>query len=445
MTTRRLSLLAFAALLACGPSEPRFGVITVSATAPRASLTGHTSASGAPAIELSPGCPGFVDPGVPEHLVRLEDASAITITARSLRGPLAIAVMGPNDVRCDSDGGSGHAPHATIDQPGEYTVYVGALEAAADLPYELTVAPATAAAASATIGGQRVSVTITSEPSGATVRTPEGEAFGTTPAMFVLSVPASEMGGERHFVLEMAGRASTDVVGRLLGDTLVLHASMPSAAAPVAALAPVAVVPGSASASGTIEATASSAQRIEDYRVATQSLDVASACTIQSMSVDVDIHHSYIADLRLVLRSPSGTEVILHDHSGGSRANLVTTYAWDDRRGALHALLGQSAQGQWRLDVHDDAGADTGTFRSFTVHLVCGDPGAAPTAVQPPQPPRTPTPRTPTPRTPRTPTPRTPPPTVLDPWSSRPPPPQTPPPQTPLRNGGAGAVLTPVY
>ena len=150
-TMRTVTLLTCAlAIAACGPSEPRFGIITVSATAPRASLTGHTSPTGAPAIELSPGCPGFVDPGVPEHVVRLEDASAVTITARSPRGPLAIVVIGPGEVRCDSDLGSGHAPHASINQPGEYVVHVGALEAAADLPYELTVAPTVAAAESRT-------------------------------------------------------------------------------------------------------------------------------------------------------------------------------------------------------------------------------------------------------------------------------------------------------
>jgi subtilisin-like proprotein convertase family protein len=436
-TTRSTLLLVALALAACGPSEPRYGVVTVSATAPRASLTGHTSATGAPAIELSPGCPGFVDPGVPEHLVRLDDASAVTITARSLRGPLAIAVIGPNEVRCDSDGGTGHAPHATIDQPGEYFVHVGALEAAADLPYELTVAPAAAATDSTTTQGQRVSVTITSDPSGATVRTPEGQALGTTPAMFVLSVPPSEMGGERHFVLEMAGRTSTDVVGRLMGDTLVLHAAMPSAAPIVAP--PVVVAPGVPSATGTIEASATSSQRIEDYRVATQSLDVGTACTIARMSVDVDIHHSYIADLRVVLRSPSGTEVVLHDHGGGSRANLVTTYDWDDRRGALHTLLGQSGQGRWTMDVHDDAGADTGSFRAFTVHLTCGDPSAI--AATPPVPVTPPvTPRTP--RTPRILRPQPPPP-VVAPWT--PPPPIAPPPPTPLRNGGAGGVVMQPY
>ena len=145
-----LALATLVVLAACGPVDPRFGSVTVSATAPRATLTGHTSATGSPAIDLSAGCPGFVDTGTPEHLVRLDDASAITISARSLRGPLAIAVVGPTDVRCDSDEGTGHAPHVTITQPGEYAVHVGALEAPADLPYELSLSPSAPGASEGT-------------------------------------------------------------------------------------------------------------------------------------------------------------------------------------------------------------------------------------------------------------------------------------------------------
>ena len=82
---RRFSFLVLAlSLAACGPVEPRFGSVSVSAAAPRATLTGHTSAAGVPAIDLSPGCPGFVDSEIPEHVVRLDDASSITISARSL-------------------------------------------------------------------------------------------------------------------------------------------------------------------------------------------------------------------------------------------------------------------------------------------------------------------------------------------------------------------------
>jgi hypothetical protein len=170
-------------LLGCG-AEPRFGALGVSAAAPRATLSGRTSAQASPALELSPGCPGFVDPGVPEHVLRVSDGVPFVVSASSTGGPLALAVSGQGEVRCDSDGGSGHAPHVSIDQPGEYLVYVGALAAAQELPYALAVSPSSDAAGSGGVPiaeDTRVSVTITSEPSGATVRTPEGEVLGTTP------------------------------------------------------------------------------------------------------------------------------------------------------------------------------------------------------------------------------------------------------------------------
>jgi subtilisin-like proprotein convertase family protein len=431
---RRITFLSLALVLAaCGPVEPRFGSVSVSAAAPRASLTGHTSATGAPAIDLSPGCPGFVDSAIPEHVVRLDDASAITITARSLRGPLAIAVVGPGEVRCDSDEGTGHAPHVTVTQPGEYLVHVGALEAPADLSYELTLGPATTGAAGvASSGDQRVSVTITSDPSGATVRTPQGETLGTTPAMFVMTVPESEIGSERHFVLEMPGHPSTEVGGRVIGETMVLHAALTDAVA-------VAAVPSALATptltSGTLDAVGSGAAvPIRDYRTSTQTLSVPTACSIGSMSVEIDAQHAYSQDLRITLRGPSGAQATLANHGGGSRPYSPHAYAWDDVRGALHVFAGTNVQGTWTLEVRDDAGEDEGALRAFTLHVTCGDASAAP-APPPAIPPVSSTPRPPRPPRPQ--------PRVLDPWAARPPPSVAPPPPTHFQNGPGAS--RPIY
>ena len=170
--------------------------------------------------------------------------------------------------------------------------------------------------------------------------------------------------------------------------------------------------------------------------MARQALDVGSECTIERATIDVDIRHSFVADLRVVLRSPQGTAITLHDHGGGGRANLVTSFSWDARRGALHPLAGQGARGRWEMAVHDDAGADTGTFRSFTLRLACREgtvasassagvipeAGAAPSTTVTPEP----APRAQIPRTPRIR--RAPPaqrPDIVSPWQS----PQVPLPQ----------------
>jgi subtilisin-like proprotein convertase family protein len=430
-------------LTACGTREPRFGALGVSAAAPRATLSGRTSAQASPALELSPGCPGFVDPSAPEHVLRVTDGVPFVVHASSPQGPLAIAVAGEGEVRCDSDGGAGHAPHVTIEQPGEYLVYVGALAQAAELPYELVVSPSADASGS---GGApvaedtRVSVTVTSDPPGATVRTPEGEVLGTTPAMFVLPVPGDEVGRERRFVLEMPGRRTAEVTGRMLGGSMVLHASLLEGAEPAVVATPE-VAP--VATGDLVLATTEAAQPIRDYTTVEQHVEVTSDCTISRAAVEVDIQHSYVADLRVSLRAPSGAEVVLHNHQGGSRRALQTTFDWDARRGVLQQLAGQSARGRWALVVRDSVGADSGTLRTFTLRLTCAAPGevVAPAA---PVRPRVggrdvidpwgrgrPTPRPPQPQ-----------PHIISPWQPQPPTPRPPAPQPPSgrNNGGTGGA-----
>ncbi|GAB4213880.1 MAG: hypothetical protein OHK0013_38150 [Sandaracinaceae bacterium] len=439
-----VALAAATVLSGCGRGEPRFGVLGVSAAAPRATLSGRTSAQASPALELSPGCPGFVDPAVPEHLLRVTDGAPFVVHARSTQGPLAIAVAGEGEVRCDSDGGAGHAPHVTLDRPGEYLVYVGALAQAAELPYELVVAPAADAANAAgapVAEDTRVSVTVTSDPPGATVRTPEGEVLGTTPAMFVLPVPGDQVGQERRFVLEMPGRRSAEVSGRLLGGSMVLHAVLLAGTdAPprelVAAPGPTPATAGP-SGGGITATTTDAAQPIRDYTTVEQHVDVTTDCTIARAAVDLDIQHSYIADLRVSLRAPSGTEVVLHDHQGGSRRALQTTFDWDARRGVLQQLAGQNARGRWALVVRDSVGADSGTLRTFSLRLACAAPGE----VVAPPPTRArrgshqdlvdPWGRA----APRIPRPRAAPPQIISPWQPQPQPPQPVQPPRPPRTG----------
>lgn len=382
-----LVLLALA-LVGCGTGEPRFGVIGISQASPRATLTGRTTAQASPAMELSPGCPGYIDPRVPEHLLHVTDGVPLTVHASSPQGPLAIAVSGAGEVRCDSDQGTGHSPRVVIEAAGDYVIHVGALQSPLELPYELVVEPsadAQSAGGTTRAADTRVSVTVTSDPPGATVRTPEGELLGTTPAMFVLNVHGEDVGEERRFVLEMPGRASTEVTGRLLGGSLTLHAAMPAVGA-VANNPPPSNMPGLPPIAGTqppsvSASTSDPSAQIRDFTTVEQHAEITSDCTINGGSIDLNLQHSYVGDLRVSLRSPQGTEVVLHNHAGGSRSSLVTSFDWDARRGVLHPLAGENARGRWSLIVRDSVGADTGTLNSFAVHFTCGT--SAPTARTP--------------------------------------------------------------
>jgi hypothetical protein len=83
--------------------------------------------------------------------------------------------------------------------------------------------------------------------------------------------------------------------------------------------------------------------------------------TAQHVKISVDITHTYIGDLVVELVGPSGQQAILHDKTGASRDNLVTTYDSASVQ-SLAAMVGQPVQGDWVLHVRDVVGKDIGTL-----------------------------------------------------------------------------------
>lgn len=87
---------------------------------------------------------------------------------------------------------------------------------------------------------------------------------------------------------------------------------------------------------------------------------------IGSIRVAVDIIHSYIGDLRLTLRTPSGSSVMLHNRNGGSANNLNQSFDEGTTLG-LAGLKGQPLQGVWTLHVQDLARVDTGVLNHWEI------------------------------------------------------------------------------
>ena len=78
-----------------------------------------------------------------------------------------------------------------------------------------------------------------------------------------------------------------------------------------------------------------------------------------TVSIDVDISHTYIGDLRVTLTSPTGGEVVLHNNTGGSANDIKNTFQAD--------FSGFESQGTWELKAVDSARRDTGTINSWTL------------------------------------------------------------------------------
>ena len=101
---------------------------------------------------------------------------------------------------------------------------------------------------------------------------------------------------------------------------------------------------------------------------------VGSGGTVTSnFNVDLNITHTWRGDLRVTLRSPAGTSVILHNLTGSSADNIVGNYPLTlTPAQSLATLIGQPLDGIWSLIISDNAGDDTGILNSWGINDVTG-------------------------------------------------------------------------
>jgi subtilisin-like proprotein convertase family protein len=105
-------------------------------------------------------------------------------------------------------------------------------------------------------------------------------------------------------------------------------------------------------------------------------ISIAQSGTVERIRVSVDIEHSFIGDLRVILTSPAGRRAILHTELGGSQDNLIATYD-SASPGELASMVGQPMKGDWVLSVFDRAAQDEGTLRRWSIELKTASAGVA--------------------------------------------------------------------
>ncbi|BBB31845.1 hypothetical protein TTHT_0221 [Thermotomaculum hydrothermale] len=91
-------------------------------------------------------------------------------------------------------------------------------------------------------------------------------------------------------------------------------------------------------------------------------LEITDGTDIQSLTVHVDITHTYVGDLTLYLIGPDGTTVTLRQNSGGSADDIHEDYTPTE-------FNGKSAVGTWKLKVVDNATYDTGTIDGWSLTI----------------------------------------------------------------------------
>ena len=119
--------------------------------------------------------------------------------------------------------------------------------------------------------------------------------------------------------------------------------------------------PVAGGASGQFTQTSEPAIPIPDRNTIRDSITVEQSGTATSVSVAVDITHTYIGDLVIDLIAPDGTTRTLHDRTGYETDDIDQTYAPD--------FGGVGIAGDWTLRVRDSAGGDTGTLNGWTLTI----------------------------------------------------------------------------
>lgn len=104
----------------------------------------------------------------------------------------------------------------------------------------------------------------------------------------------------------------------------------------------------------------------------TSTLNVTRTGASGTVSVRVQINHTYIGDLLVELVHPDGTVYTLHNRTGGSTDNIDQTYTVN--------VGSKPSNGTWRLRVSDRAFLDTGTLVSWRLSFPSGSSQPSPGA-----------------------------------------------------------------
>ncbi len=89
-------------------------------------------------------------------------------------------------------------------------------------------------------------------------------------------------------------------------------------------------------------------------------IDVPRAGDAGTVSVSVDIRHTWRGDLKVVLVAPNGSTAVLKDvNSSDSADNVIATYSVN--------ATGVDSQGTWKLRVTDNARQDTGYINRWSI------------------------------------------------------------------------------
>ena len=118
------------------------------------------------------------------------------------------------------------------------------------------------------------------------------------------------------------------------------------------------------------EVSASAFQSVElaipdnDATGITQNVVMPDDILIEHIELVMNVTHTYVGDLEIVMTSPMGTESIVSAAPRGDSRNDLVNYVFTSRR-----HWDEASAGTWTVKVADRASADTGTWHNFEIYV----------------------------------------------------------------------------
>lgn len=107
---------------------------------------------------------------------------------------------------------------------------------------------------------------------------------------------------------------------------------------------------------------------IPDKTSVTQSIPFDTQGSVREVGLYLKLDHTYVGDLKITLIHPDGTQAVVWNRAGGSADLIDQTFGLGGADlPAFAAFAGKPAQGEWKVEISDEATGDTGTLSN--VHL----------------------------------------------------------------------------
>lgn len=141
----------------------------------------------------------------------------------------------------------------------------------------------------------------------------------------------------------------------------------------------------------TVNLTNSTPAGIFDFQTTFSSISVSDLdASVTDIELTVNLNHTFVGDLTIHLVGPDGTRVLLFNRRGGGGNNLVNTVFSDQAsepigsgsapftgsfrpEQPLSDFFGANPNGDWTLEITDNAAADQGTLLNWTLAMTAGE------------------------------------------------------------------------